>query len=149
MADLLLMTSIGGRRAVFPSADVQSVVELEHVVPVPRAPAFVAGLTALRSRALTVIDACKAIGVESDAPDSDCRAAVVQVDGHAYAIRVDRVDDVVEATSEIVTSDATFGAGWDRVSRGMIETTAGPAVVIDIAALIAGPRAADQSAKAA
>lgn len=149
MADLLLMTTIGGRRAVFPSAEIQSVVELEHIVPVPRAPAFVAGLTALRSRALTVIDACKAIGLNAGTPDDDRRAAVVQVDGHAYAIQVDGVDDVVEATSEVVSSDATFGTEWDRVSRGMIETTAGPAVVIDIAALIAGPDTANQSTKAA
>ena len=139
MGELLLMTEIGGRRAAIPSAQVQSVVELDHIVPVPRAPDFVAGLTALRSRALTVVDARKALGIGAAAEDADCRAAVVEVEGHAYAILVDRVEDVVEAASEPDRPDATLGGDWNRVSLGMIETAIGPAVLVDIATLVAGP----------
>ncbi len=144
MGELLLMARIGGRRAAIPSAQVQSVVELDHIVPVPRAPGFVAGLTALRSRALTVIDARRALGIGHAPDEADGRAAVVEVEGHAYAILVDRVEDVVEAASEPERPDATLGEGWNRVSLGMVETAIGPAILVDIAAIVAGP---DQAAK--
>ena len=33
---------------------------------------------------------------------------------------------------------AAMGAGWERVSHGMVETEEGPLLLVDIAALIAG-----------
>ena len=61
----------------------KSVIEIGTVTPIPRAPAWISGITALRSQALTVIDCRRAIGlgtgsggVEADWP-TDHRAAVV------------------------------------------------------------------------
>ena len=56
MAELLLIVRLAGRRVAFPAAEVEAVVELEGLTPVPRAAGHVAGLSALRSRVLTVID---------------------------------------------------------------------------------------------
>ena len=39
-----------------------------------------------------------------------------------------------------------MGAGWERVSRGMVETEEGPLLLVDIAALIAGPVAEARAA---
>ena len=50
MNQLLLIVSIAGSRVALPAAAVESVVELEALIPVPRAPAHIAGLSALRSR---------------------------------------------------------------------------------------------------
>ena len=47
MSQLLLIVSIGGSRVAFPSAAVESVVELDTLIPVPRAAPHVAGLSAL------------------------------------------------------------------------------------------------------
>ena len=33
---------------------------------------------------------------------------------------------------------AAMGAGWERVSQGMVETETGPLLLVDVAALIAG-----------
>ena len=33
---------------------------------------------------------------------------------------------------------AAMGAGWERVSAGMVETEAGPLLIVDVAALVAG-----------
>ncbi len=142
MAELFLIAEIAGRRAAIASADVQSVIEVGHVAPVPRAPAFVAGLTALRSRALTVIDARRALGLSASDMDDDGRAVVSRIDGHLYAITVDRVVDVLEAIRVADRPDAELGACWQRVSRGVVETRTGPALVIDLAAIVAGPREA-------
>ena len=56
MNELLLIVSIAGSRVALPAVAVESVVELEALIPVPRAPEHLAGLSALRSRVLTVID---------------------------------------------------------------------------------------------
>jgi len=141
MGELFLIAEIAGRRAAIASTDVQSVIEVGHVAPVPRAPAFVTGLTALRSRALTVVDARRALGIAGECGKGDGRAVVCAVDGHPYAIVVDQVEDVVEAISVTQRPEADLGPAWERVTRGMVETRIGPALVIDLAAIVAGPQA--------
>jgi len=48
---------------------------------------------------------------------------------------------VVEAASDPVPVRAAMGAGWERVSQGMVETEQGPLLLIDVAALVAGVEA--------
>jgi len=139
MNELLLIVTIAGSRVALPAAAVESVVELDALIPVPRAPAHVAGLSALRSRVLTVIDTLRSLELgDSDCSDGIREAAVVELDGHHYALLVDVVEDVVEALSEPSPVRAAMGAGWERVSKGMVETEEGPLLLVDINALIAG-----------
>ena len=139
MSQLLLIVSIAGSRVAFPSAAVESVVELDTLIPVPRAAPHVAGLSALRSRVLTVIDTVRSLDLgDSDCSDGIREAAVVEYDGHHYALIVDTVEDVVEAMSDPSPVRAAMGEGWERVSLGMVETEEGPLLLIDVAALIAG-----------
>ena len=145
MNELLLIVTIAGSRVAFPAARVESVVELDALSPVPRAAAHVAGLSALRSRVLTVIDCQRSLELGSADLSGLHEAAVVEVDGHHYALTVDAVEDVVEAMSEPQPVRATMTAGWERVGLGMIETEEGPLLLIDIDALIAGP-AGDRAA---
>ena len=140
MSQLLLIVSIGGSRVAFPSAAVESVVELDTLIPVPRAAEHVAGLSALRSRVLTVIDTMRSLDLgTTDCSDGIREAAVVEFDGHHYALIVDSVVDVVEALSDPVPIRAAMGEGWERVALGMVETEDGPLLLVDVAALIAGP----------
>ena len=140
MSVLLLIVSIGGSRVAFPSAAIESVVELDTLIPVPRAAPHVAGLSALRSRVLTVIDTVRSLGLgTSDCSDGIREAAVVELDGHHYALIVDSVEDVVEAMSDPSPIRAAMGEGWERVALGMVETEDGPLLLVDVAALIAGP----------
>ena len=139
MSQLLLIVSIAGSRVAFPSAAIESVVELDTLIPVPRAAPHVAGLSALRSRVLTVIDTVRSLDLgDSDCSDGIREAAVVEYDGHHYALIVDTVEDVVEALSDPAPIRAAMGEGWERVSLGMVETEEGPLLLIDVAALIAG-----------
>jgi purine-binding chemotaxis protein CheW len=75
---------------------------------------------------------------ETDCSDGIREAAVVELDGHHYALIVDLVEDVVEALSDPQPVRAAMEAGWERVSEGMIETENGPLLLVDVAALIAG-----------
>lgn len=151
MNELLLIVAIAGNRVAFPAVQVESVVELDTLIPVPRAPAHLAGLSALRSRVLTVID-CR-LSLELDAkprPDGELllEAAVVELDGHFYALIVDTVEDVIEALSNPVAVRGAMEPGWQRVAIGMVETEEGPMLLVDVAALVAGP-ATDRNAVAA
>jgi purine-binding chemotaxis protein CheW len=140
--ELLLIVTIGGERVALPSAAVESVVELDALIPVPRAAPHVAGLSALRSRVLTVVDCMRSLELGStDCSDGIREAVVVELDGHHYALMVDLVEDVVEALSEPSPMRGSMGAGWERVSQGMVETENGPMLVVDVAALIAGAEA--------
>jgi purine-binding chemotaxis protein CheW len=136
---LLLVVSIAGERVALPAVAVESVVELDTLIPVPRAAPHVAGLSALRSRVLTVIDCVRSLELGETSYSGGIReAAVVELDGHHYALIVDLVEDVLEALSDPVPMRAAMGTGWERVSKGMVETETGPLLVIDVAALIAG-----------
>jgi purine-binding chemotaxis protein CheW len=140
MNELYLIVGIAGERVAFRAADVQSVVELERITPAPRAPAYIAGLAALRSRALTVIDCVRSLELDrAEGQDVSRKAAVIEHKGHLYALLVDMVQDVVEATSEPDSVPAELSRGWHRVARGMVETDIGVMLVIDLAAMIAGP----------
>jgi purine-binding chemotaxis protein CheW len=140
MNELLLIVAIAGERVALPAAAVESVVELETLTPVPRAPQHVAGLSALRSRVLTVIDCMRSLELgDTDCSDGIREAAVIELDGHHYALIVDQVEDVVEALSEPAAVRAAMEPGWERVAQGMVETEQGPLLLIDVTALIAGP----------
>ena len=140
MNELLLIVTISGSRVALPAAAVESVVELDTLIPVPRAPAHVAGLSALRSRVLTVIDTLRSLELgQCDGGVNGIREAdVVELDGHHYALIVDAVEDVVEALSDPTPVRAAMGPGWERASKGMVETEEGPLLLVDIEALIAG-----------
>jgi purine-binding chemotaxis protein CheW len=139
MNELLLVVTIADERVALPAAAVESVVELDTLIPVPRAAPHVAGLSALRSRVLTVIDCRRSLELSAtDSSDHVREAAVVELDGHHYALIVDAVEDVVAATSEPSPIRAAMGAGWERVSLGMVETECGPLLVVDVPGLISG-----------
>jgi purine-binding chemotaxis protein CheW len=142
MNELLLVVTIGGERVALPAEAVESVVELDTLIPVPRAAAHVAGLSALRSRVLTVIDCMRSLELgTTDCSDGIREAADVELDGHHYALLVDLVEDVVEALSDPAPLRAAMGPGWERASQGMVETETGPLLLVDVAALVAGGEA--------
>ncbi len=139
MNDLIVMIQIAGRRCALPARQVQSVIELGTVTPVPQSPDHIAGLTAMRSQALTVIDSRVALGFAADEWSTDSRAAVVAIDGHSYALLIDAIEDIATALGESGEITGGFGAEWTRVATGMIETPTGPALMLDMSELIAGP----------
>jgi len=160
-AQLLVIAQIAGRRCALSALDVKSVIEIGAVTPIPRTPGYIAGITALRSQALTVIDCRRALGLGggiggglgsgeagADWP-TDHRAAVIAEGGHAYALLVDRIDDITTAIGEAGQVPGGFGAEWSRVAIGMIETLAGPALLIDLPTLLAGPETARHEIEAA
>ena len=135
--DLFLIAHIAGRGVAVPTEQVDSVVDLGEVVAVPRAAASVRGLSALRSRVLTVIDTGTALGIDP-MPDTCRRAVITRVDGHHYAILVDALEDVARFESLPLSSGLALDRGWSSAGVGLIERDGEPLLVLDLAALVPG-----------
>lgn len=133
----LLLVSIAGERAGFASEIIRSVVELDRITPVPRAPDHIPGLAALRSRAMTVVDCRRALELP-EAAEPLSLAVVVEIDEFLYALVVDAVEEVVPLDTDPNEIRSDLMPGWARASLGMVETSAGPALVLDPARLIEG-----------
>jgi purine-binding chemotaxis protein CheW len=135
---LVLVLTLAGQRVALLADEMESVVEIEAIAPVPGAAGHVAGLAALRSRVLTVVDASVSIGL--GVTDKPRDAVVAIVDGHPYALLVDAVEDVVEG-GEVRPLAASPGPGWSRVARGAVEAEGDLMLLLDLPALVAGPQA--------
>ncbi len=135
MAEVLILTQIAGRACALRASDVETVIEIETITPVPRAPKHISGLTTLRSQALTVIDSRIVIGEAPGAYPTDNRAAVFRADGHSYALRVDALHDVDEMIGDPEQIVGGFGAVWSRIAEGMVETAGGPVLLLKAAEL--------------
>jgi purine-binding chemotaxis protein CheW len=142
MGELVLVARVAGRIVALPAADVASVSELEKTTPVPCAPEWIEGIGAQRSRALTVVNCHRAIGLpgEATAESEESRCIVVKLDEHLYALRADRILDVTIAQSDLAPVPVGLGPEWRSVATGVIETAFGPAVILDLPAVIAGPQ---------
>ncbi|HEX5397030.1 MAG TPA: chemotaxis protein CheW [Candidatus Limnocylindria bacterium] len=139
MDQSLLLVSICGELAGIDSAIIRSVVELESITPVPRAPDHIAGLAALRSRAMTVVDCRSSLELPSLAYPGKTLSVVVEIDEFLYALVVDGVEEVVPLDGDPVEVRADLQSGWARAALGMVETSAGPALMLDPVKLIQGP----------
>lgn len=138
MAELLLIVRLAGERVALPAAEVDSVVEIEALTPVPGVAGHVAGLAALRSRVLTVIDCLASLDPSRRLPADAREAVMAVVDGHPYALLVEAVEDVVESSGERQPATALAG-GWGRIGRSTIEAEGDLLLLADVEALIAGP----------
>jgi purine-binding chemotaxis protein CheW len=138
MTSLYLLARIADETIALPADTIGSVVEVEQIAPVPRVPPHVAGLFALRSRVLTVIDTRAALELGAIARTGTLTAVIVECDGHSYALLVDEVEDVIEAGAP-EPCPALLGGAWRRAARGTVRHGAAAILLVDPAAIVAGP----------
>ncbi len=137
MTELFLIARIAGRTVAISSDQVDSVVDITEITPVPFTSAEVRGLAALRSRVVMVIDTHAALGLaESALPPS--RAVITMVDGHHYAILVDALEDVAPFPRVALTGGIAVDGGWARAGCGIVDRDGDPILAIDLRALIPG-----------
>ena len=120
MENLFLVVEFAGERVAIPSHEVESVVRVENIVSVPGASPVIAGLFALRSRVLTLIDTQYLVTQESRPVNKGDFCVVTEIDGHPYGLIVDRVEDVVTVSQEDLMHIGFANGKWRAVSKGMI-----------------------------
>lgn len=134
---LYLIARLAGQPVAIAARDIQSVVEIDELTPVPRAPRHIAGLAALRSRVVTVVDSYAALGLASQPPAAAAQAIAVVVDGHLYGLLVDDVEDAVEIAGTVEPVRGSMADGWRHAAIGMIDHGGVAVLVLDPRALIA------------
>ncbi len=127
----VLLAQLAGQRIALPAVEVDSVVELGKITPVPGTPSYIMGLSTLRSRTLTVIDYAQILGFDESERKEYQQAAVFKSEGHDYALLVELVEDVNEALTDPVPVPGGAGTIWSDISEGLIETKIGAAMFIN------------------
>ena len=136
--NLYLVATVGEARIAFRSAEVESVVVVRNVTPVPAAPPHIIGLFALRSRVMTLVDAGIAVGESGSGSPEGRKTVVTDCGGHAYGIIVDQVEDVVFIEEDEFPIRGQLSPGWERVAESMIDHDGHTLLVVSAEALVQG-----------
>ena len=135
---LHLIGVIGTERVAMPAAQIEAVVRVPAIVPIPGAPPAIAGLVAVRSRVLTLLD-CAALlaGTSPDAGQGggERLMAVTTYDGHGYALLLDAVEDVTDVAALPAHGSRLSGA-WAQCGGQLVQHGVKPVVQISAAAII-------------
>ena len=84
---------------------VQEVLRMTEIAPVPGAPHYVLGIINLRGNVVTVIDTRKRFGLADVENDDETRIVIVEANNNVVGILVDSVAEVVDLKiSEIETA---------------------------------------------
>jgi purine-binding chemotaxis protein CheW len=94
---------------------VQEVLRMTEIAPVPGAPHYVLGIINLRGNVVTVIDSRKRFGLPDKDPDDSTRIVIIEAGDNVVGILVDSVAEVVDLrASEIETAP---NVGTDESSK--------------------------------
>jgi len=140
MSTLYLFARIAGTAVALRTDEIEAVVRLKEVSPVPGVPPHVAGLSALRSRVLTVVDAATLImGAASAAPpwpDTGRYAVMCDVGGHSYGLLVDGVDDIAAIATPPLPLCGRVDRAWEPHAQGVVENDGRSHFILSIARLL-------------
>jgi purine-binding chemotaxis protein CheW len=128
MENQLVVFELAGEHYGIDIAVVEGIIKMQEITAVPRAPAFVEGITNLRGSVLPVIDLRRRFGLPADEPTRDTRIVVVEIDGITVGMVVDAVTEVlrvpaeaIEPPSPIVTTvDSAFITGIAKISEQLV-----------------------------
>ena len=107
---------------------ISEIIKLQPITYVPRAPAFVEGVTNLRGKVLPVLDLRKRFGLTVAAASRESRIVVAEINNILVGMVVDAVNEVlrvpqeaVEPPSPVVTTvDSAFISGIAKVGNRLI-----------------------------
>ncbi len=94
---------------------VQEVLRVSEIAPVPGAPSYVLGIVNLRGNVVTVIDTRARFGLPSTDIDDSSRIVIIESEKQVVGIVVDSVAEVVELRASEI--DSAPNAGNEESSR--------------------------------
>ncbi len=94
---------------------VQEVLRMTEIAPVPGAPHYVLGIINLRGNVVTVIDTRRRFGLPDVENDDETRIVIVEANNNVVGILVDSVAEVVDLKKSEIES--TPNVGKDESSK--------------------------------
>ncbi|MBK1716725.1 chemotaxis protein CheW [Thiocystis violacea] len=116
---------------------VQEVLKLTEIAPVPGVPDYILGIINLRGDVVTVIDARRRMLLPVREPDDASRIVIIDVGNQNIGIMVDSVAEVVQIPPASV--EPAPAVGNDQTSRfilGVTSTDEGLTILIDLNRLL-------------
>jgi purine-binding chemotaxis protein CheW len=137
MENQLVVFALAGEYYGVNIASVESIVKMQTITSVPRAPQFVQGVTNLRGEVLPVIDLGQHFELPSHAMSQDTRIVVVDMGGAKVGMIVDAVSEVLRVSEGAIeplspmmaTTDSPFIQGIAKVDERLI-------IVLDLGKLL-------------
>lgn len=112
---------------------VQEVLRVSEIAPVPGAPDYVIGIINLRGNVVTVVDTRRRFGLPPKEPDSASRIVIVEAAGQVIGILVDSVAEVVEFRStEIETAPNVGNEDSARYIQGVTSRDGKLLILVDL-----------------
>ena len=116
---------------------VQEVLRVSEIAPVPGAPDYVLGIINLRGNVVTVIDTRQRFGLESKEVDDSSRIVIVESNDQVVGILVDSVAEVVDLQlSEIESAPNVGSEDSSRFIQGVASQQDELLIIIDLNKLL-------------
>ena len=138
MAELFLIAYIDGCRVAIDSGRIESIVHVPEIIFVPRSDPSIAGLFALRSRVLTLIDSQYSVTGTRRQLGKGCLAVVVEISGHHYGLAVDKVEDVVSISDEVIQRSINPSAKWKSIVSNIAQVGENLVMILDPSKMVRG-----------
>lgn len=136
MNQLYLFAMLAGTRVAVETREVEAVVKLTDISPVPGMGSHVAGLSALRSRVLTIIDVAALIrGTPMPAAQRNL-AIIADISGHSYGLLVDTVYDICQVPEGELPLRGQLDASWAPYARALVEHEGEPYLLVTLSGFI-------------
>jgi len=116
---------------------VQEVLRVSEIAPVPGAPGYVLGIINLRGNVVTVIDTRTRFGLPTGELDDASRIVIIESEQQVVGILVDSVAEVVELRqSEIDSAPNTGNEDSSRYIQGVASRDDSLLIVVDLNKLL-------------
>ncbi len=116
---------------------VQEVLRVSEIAPVPGAPDYVLGIINLRGNVVTVIDTRKRFGMPPGELDDNSRVVIIESQGQIFGILVDSVAEVVELRgSEIDVAPNVGNEESSRYIQGVATVDSDLLILVDLNKLL-------------
>ncbi|MBL1321120.1 MAG: chemotaxis protein CheW [Methylophaga sp.] len=123
---------------------VQEVLRITEIAPVPGAPSYVLGIINLRGSVVTVIDTRSRFGLMPKETDDLSRIIIVEVNGNVIGMLVDSVAEVVYLhQSEIDTAPSVNSDDSSRFIQGVCSREDYLLIIVDVDKFLSEEETAD------
>jgi purine-binding chemotaxis protein CheW len=137
MSKLFLLAEIAGTEVAICSDIIESVVHIGDTVHVPRCDPVIAGLFALRSRVLTLVDCQYRITQKKQIAERGALAAIATIGGHSFGLLVDKVYDVTTVTDDALHPAVKLSPEWAGIVNNLLAIEDRMVMIIDPERLVA------------
>jgi len=116
---------------------VQEVLRITEIAPVPGAPGYVLGIINLRGNVVTVIDTRTRFGLPTTELDDASRIVIIESEQQVVGILVDSVAEVVELRNSQIDQAPSVGNDESaRYIQGVASRDEGLLIVVDLNKLL-------------